>query len=199
MKNLSEKKLDDLLNIKTRGTRESKTKQHYRYEATPYSDLLLLFEKITLKPTDHLLDFGSGKGRVCFYSHHLFNCFADGIEANLSTYHEALLNLNDYSLKQETNNKIAFHYNYAEKFPINQKYNVFFFFNPFTVQIFKQVLANINSSLKEYRRKIIIILAFPIVEYVSYLLEHTNFIIYDYIEAGNKKDKQNKFLILTNE
>lgn len=143
-----------------------------------------------------MLDFGSGKGRVCFLAHHLFNCNARGIEANLSTYHDALLNLNDYN---NSDNKIKFHYGYAENFKITEKFNVFFFFNPFTIKIFKEVLNNIIKSVKLFPRKITIILAYPIVEYVNYILEHTNLIIDNYIEAKSKKDKENKFLILTNQ
>lgn len=188
-----------MLNIKTRGTRESKNRQHFRYEATPYSDLVLLFEKIKLKSDDFLVDFGSGKGRVCFYSNYLFNNNVVGVEANLHTYHESLLNLTDFSKKFNSDNKINFHYGFAEEFIIEKNHNVFFFFNPFTTHIFKKVLTNITSSIKDNFRNITIILAFPIVEYVDYIINHTNFIVDSYIESKDKKNKLNKFLILRNQ
>lgn len=196
--NTSEKKVDKLLNIKTRGVRNSKNEQHFRYEPTPYSDLYLLFEKIKLKETDHFVDFGSGRGRVCFYTHYLFNCFVSGVEINTTTYHEALLNLNSYNKKYKNQNKIIFYHEYAEEFNITNSQNIFFFFNPFTIPIFKKVIYNIKESLKEYPRDITIILTYPIIEYVSFILEETDFLVVDYIEANNKNKNLNKFLILQN-
>jgi len=194
---LSDKKTDKFLNIKTTGTRNNKDKQHFRYEATPYSDLFLLFEKLPLKETDHFVDFGSGRGRVCFYVHHLFNCFIYGIEINTSTYHEALLNLQSYN-NNHHNNKINFYLEYAEQYIISKNQNVFFFFNPFTVQIFKKVIYNIQQSLKENPRDITIILTYPIVDYVSFILQETDFIVIDYIEFNNLNKNRNKFIILKN-
>ncbi len=196
---LSDKKMDTLLNINTRGTRNPIDNLHNRYEATPYSDLNLLFDKIPLKDSDYLVDFGSGKGRVCFYVNHLFNCKADGIEANIHTYHESLLNLDKYLLNKSENNEINFTYGFAEEYQIKKEHNIFFFFNPFSVQIFKKVLKNINESLNEFPRQIKILLAYPVIEYVSYILDHTDLVVVDYIEAQEKKEKLNKFLILSNE
>ena len=105
MKNLSEKKLDKLLKIKTAGVRSSKTKQNYRYEATPYNDLKLIFEKIKLKSDDHFLDFGSGKGRVCFYVHYLFNSFVYGVEANPLTFDDAIQNTKSYYSNKQNDQK----------------------------------------------------------------------------------------------
>lgn len=194
----SEKKVDKLLNIKTTGVRNSKDEQHFRYEATPYSDLYLLFEKIKLSASDHLVDFGSGKGRVCFYVNYLFNCSVYGIEINTTTYHEALLNLNNYYKKHLDENKIKFIREYAETYEIKNYQNIFFFFNPFTIQIFKKVIYNIIKSIQEHPREITIILTYPIIEYVSFILEKTDFIVVDYIEANNKNKNMNKFLILKN-
>lgn len=195
---LSDKKTDKFLNIKTTGTRNNKDKHHFRYEATPYSDLFLLFEKLKLKETDRFVDFGSGRGRVCFYVHHLFNCFVYGIEINTSTYHEALLNLQNYNLKHTNNNKINFYLDYAEEYIINENENIFFFFNPFTVQIFKKVIYNIKESVKDNPREVTIILTYPIVDYVSFILQETDFIVVDYIEFNKVNKNRNKFIIFKN-
>lgn len=195
---LSEKKSDLLLNIKTRGVRNSVKKQHFRYEPTPYSDLFLLFEKVILKDKDYFVDFGSGKGRVCFYVNYLFNCHTDGIEINLTTYHEALLNLETYNLKHKNKNILRFHLEYAENYIIEPLQNIFFFFNPFEVTIFKKVIYNITKSIADYPREITIILTYPIVEYVSFILEETDFVVVDYIEANNINKNRNKFIILKN-
>lgn len=197
MKRLSERKIDRLLNIKTRGTRNPKEKDHFRYEATPYKDLLLLFDKLKLTKDDHFVDFGSGKGRVCFLVDHLYNATTYGLEINRETYHDALLNLTDYK-EHKKDVRINFINEYAEKYNILDKQNVFFFFNPFTVNIFEDVIKNIIDSLNKHKRKITIILTYPIVDYVEFILTNTNFIVVDYIEAQNKKEKRNKFIILSN-
>ncbi len=194
----SDKKTDKFLNIKTTGTRNNKDKHHFRYEATPYSDLYLLFQKVTLNESDHFVDFGSGRGRVCFYVHHLFNCFNYGIEINLSTYHEALLNLENYSGKHDSNDKIQFLMEYAENYEIKEFQNVFFFFNPFTVQIFKKVIYNIIESVNKHPREITIILTYPILDYVSFILQETDFVVVDYIEFNHINKDRNKFIILQN-
>ncbi len=194
----NEKKFDKLLNINTRGTRESIKVYHYRYEGTPYSDLELLFNQIKLTKNDHLVDFGAGKGRICIYVHYLFNCFVDGIEANLSTFHDSLLNLTDYYNHFDYDEKITFNYGLAEEFEIKKEHNVFFFFNPFSIQIFKHVLSNIDKSLNNNPRKITIILAYPIIEYINYLIDHDKYIMVDSIDVFKKKKSITKFLILTN-
>lgn len=194
----SERKKDKLLNIKTTGIISSQEKDHFRYEPTPYSDLYLLFTKLKLKETDHFVDFGSGRGRVCFYVHYLFNSSVYGIEINLSTYHESLLNLQNYNKKHQNNNKINFINAYAEDYEIKNHENIFFFFNPFTVKIFKKVIYNITLSLKKYPRNITIILTYPIVEYVSFILQETDFVVKDYIEFNKLHKDRNKFIILEN-
>lgn len=194
----SDKKTDKFLNIQTTGTRNNKDKHHFRYEATPYSDLYLLFQKVTLNESDHFVDFGSGRGRVCFYVHHLFNCYTYGIEINLSTYHEALLNLESYRGKHDSNDKIQFLMEYAENYEIKEFQNVFFFFNPFTVQIFKKVIYNIIESVNKHPREITIILTYPILDYVSFILQETDFVVVDYIEFNHINKDRNKFIILQN-
>lgn len=195
---LSERKTDRLLNIKTTGIINSKEKDHFRYEPTPYKDLYLLFEKLKLKETDHFVDFGSGRGRVCFYVHYLFKSFVYGIEINLPTFHESLINLQNYNNKYNSNNKIAFINEYAENYEIKNFQNIFFFFNPFTVKIFKKVIYNIDDSLKKHPRDITIILTYPILEYVNFILQETDFIVKDYIEFNKHNKSLNKFIILKN-
>ncbi len=199
MKKLSERKIDKILNIKTRGIRNPKETDHFRYEATPYKDLLILFEKIKFKKDDHFVDFGSGKGRVCFLAHHLFSLNVYGLEINRETYHDALLNLSSYKENKDSDVNINFINEYAENYQILNEQNIFFFFNPFTVNIFKKVIKNIVDSVNKHPRNITIILTYPIVSYVDFILEETNLPIVDYIEASSKKEKRNKFIILSNE
>lgn len=59
---------DKLLNIKTRGDQQgfNKSLHYHRYEPTPYSGLEELFRYYDINRDDHIVDFGSGKGRLNF-------------------------------------------------------------------------------------------------------------------------------------
>ena len=46
----------------------------------------------------------------------------------------------------------------------------FFFFNPFSVEIFKSVLANIIDSYYENQREMLVMCYYPSDEYISYLM-----------------------------
>ena len=59
-----------MLQIKTGGLREwrKQTDKYNRYEATPYQALESLIQHYKLKPTDRVVDFGSGRGGFHFSS-----------------------------------------------------------------------------------------------------------------------------------
>src|SRR5690554_3750838 len=111
---------DKLLNIKTDGLREWRDNHLYnRYEATPYRSLKTLFKSLKLSPSDHFVDYGSGRGRVMFYVHHKFNCYVRGIEANPLTFDEGVDNLHRYIYKKGfDDNKIAFKFGTAESYRV---------------------------------------------------------------------------------
>ncbi|MDU5261819.1 MAG: methyltransferase, partial [Clostridium celatum] len=77
-----------LLNIKTTGEQQGFYESHHynRYEATSYMALESLFKKYTLNSSDHLVDFGCGKGRLAFYINYYFNSYITGIEMNNNYY-----------------------------------------------------------------------------------------------------------------
>jgi|SRR5690554_252235 len=184
---------DKLLNIKTDGIKITNKKDHFYYEATPYHDLNILTKKIKLKDSDTLVDFGSGKGRVLFYFNYLFNNFSKGIEIEEDLIQ--LANKNKENFIKSTN-KIAFIKSLAENYQVDINDNYFFFFNPFDINIFSKVINNIIKSFNEKRRKITIILCYPIIEYLEYIINETDFKLFDYIENDNTQNGLNKFIIM---
>ena len=92
--NMKENYYEKLLNINTDGNENwNKTSPHnHPYQPTLYEALDTLFEKYDLDKDDHIVDFGSGKGRIVFYINHFFKCYANGIEMNEIYYNESLLN-----------------------------------------------------------------------------------------------------------
>ena len=88
---MNEKDYETLLNIETSGVDKYHTSHLYhRYEPTPYEMLNYLFEQYQLKSTDHVVDYGCGKGRLNFYIQHYFHAHVIGIELNETFYEDAM-------------------------------------------------------------------------------------------------------------
>ena len=94
-------------------------------------------------------------------------------------------------------NKIEFLNIFAEKYKISSTDNKFYFFNPFSVQLFMKVINNILISLEKSPRDIDLILYYPSDEYIYYLENYTCFLLYKEIELPNLSinDKRQKFSI----
>ena len=94
-------------------------------------------------------------------------------------------------------NKIEFLNIFAEEYKISSTDNKFYFFNPFSVQLFMKVINNILISLEKSPRDIDLILYYPSDEYIYYLENYTGFLLYKEIELPNLSinDKRQKFSI----
>lgn len=173
-----EKDYDKLLNIETEGDQKgfNESFHYHRYEPTPYRALEILFNHYELNSNDRIVDFGCGKGRLNFYINHLFNSTVIGIEMNEIFYNEAIKNKESYiknSLKNE--DQIQFNCCLAEDYNINPLDNHFYFFNPFSIQIFMKIINNILSSVEKFPREIDVILYYSSDDYVYFLETQTSF------------------------
>lgn len=188
---------DKKLNIKTTGLREWRNKPLYnRTESTPYRAIKELFNRFKLTENDTFVDFGSGKGRVCFYINKYFDCNIKGIEAKPLTFDDALYNLDNYiKNRKDYNDKINFIFTTAENYPIEKEDNVFYFFNPFSIIIFKQVLSNILKSFKKHQRELTLILFYPMEDFRDFIEQNTPFILKNVIKVPNQTDRYQRFLI----
>ena len=169
---------DALLNIKTRGDQKgfNQSFHYHRYEPTSYSALETLFNHYELNSNDQIVDFGCGKGRLNFYANYLFDVKAIGVEMNEKYYSEAMHNLANYAKKDKNSaDKIDFHCCLAEEYEISPLDNRFYFFNPFSIQIFMKVIKNILVSVEENKRDIELILYYGSNEYIFFLENHSLF------------------------
>jgi SAM-dependent methyltransferase len=175
---MKEKYYDDLLNIFTRGDQKdfNGSLHYHRYEPTPYSALEVLFEQYGLKNSDRIVDFGCGKGRLNFYLNYRFQSTVVGIEMNKGFFEKAINNRRNY-LKSSKKNDDQIHFQncLAEEYRINPLDNRFYFFNPFSLQIFMIVLNNILLSVENVKRDIEIILYYPSEDYIYFLNNHPTF------------------------
>lgn len=189
---------DHLLHINTVGHKnEVNNSIHYHpYEPTPYSALVELFKHYEIVEGDHLVDFGCGKGRLNFFIHHQSKAFATGIEMNERFYNEAIQNKQRYmnSFKASPHS-IQFYCTLAEQYEIQPEDNIFYFFNPFSVQVFMKVVHNILRSTEESQRVVDLILYYPSDDYIHFLTNQTSFELVEDIDLSNKKDQYERFLI----
>lgn len=163
---MTEEKWDKKLNILTIGRDESHAdKYHHPYEPTPYSVLLRIAECPYINESSKVMDYGCGRGRVGFFLAHSAGCTVTGVEFDPETYRAACSNLERFRIK----NKVSFICGYAENiFPSES--NVFYFFNPFSVEILRSVMGKIIESYYDDPRRLRFFFYYPSDEYISYLM-----------------------------
>ena len=191
----TEERIDKEFNIETSKRDATKEDDHHRaYEATPYDVLDLLAEEGVINRDDVLVDMGCGKGRAGFYLSNRIGCRVKGIEYSEELYQLALQNQQNLKKKADT----QFLCMNAENYEVQKEDNVFFFFNPFSIEILRSVIANIEKSYYENRREIKLIFYYPSMEYVGYLLTKENIEFIDEIDCSHlyKKNKERECLLL---
>jgi len=196
-----DKQCDRSLRINTVGTREwlHQSSHYNRYEATPYYALDQFFQVYELMKTDSVVDFGCGKGRLPFYIHNRFDVSVTGIEMSGQLYTEALENQASYMSKvKRTNAFIDFERCLAEEYEVEAKDNRFYFFNPFSIQIFMKVIDNILLSVEKNQRSVDIILYYPTSDYIEFLENNTPFELIKGVKVSGlfEKDPNELFLVL---
>ncbi|MFS0575728.1 methyltransferase [Sporosarcina sp. 179-K 3D1 HS] len=195
---MNDKEFDRLLGVKTAGMREWLTQSsHYnRYEATPYRALEALFQEYPLEREDEVVDFGSGKGRLAFYIADRFQAKVIGIEMNGQLYHEALDNKAKFEAKRSRHaGFIQFERCQAEEYAIEPSQNKFYFFNPFSIQIFMTVVRRILQATRN--REVDLILYYPTDDYVEFLETRTPFWRVNEVPVPGlyEEDSNERFLI----
>jgi SAM-dependent methyltransferase len=196
---VNEKQYDERLNIRTAGKQRGfhASLHHNRYEPTPYALLEILFDAYQLSPEDRLVDFGCGKGRLNFYVHHRFGAETAGVEMDETFYKEALENRTVYLQKRKRSEApIDFCCCLAQDYLVQSRDNRFYFFNPFSVQIFMAVVNNILKSVEEVPRTVDLILFFPSDDYIDYLEHRTLFELAEEIPLPDiERDLRERFLV----
>jgi len=193
--------IDKLLGIKTREdkiTLEPYSYHYNPYEPTSYEALETLLKHYPIDSDDHVIDFGCGKGRMNFYLHHYTGATVKGIEMDEKFIENAIVNRERYLKKYPTDaTRIEFIACLAEEYRITDKDSHFYFFNPFSVQIFQKVVNNILRSVEQFPRTVDIILYYPHEDYIYYLEESTTFELLQEIriEGFYEKNRSERILI----
>lgn len=153
---------------------------YFRYEPTSYSGLICAFDALedVITRYDRLVDFGCGKGRVLFYVNQRFQCEVCGIEVDEDLYELALDNRAYYNTRfRDTSDHIEIINGKAEEYDVRPEDNVFYFFNPFEINIFEQVTAHIMESVQVHPRRVFVMMYYPKEEYLE-LMKRKHFKFY---------------------
>ncbi len=110
----------------------------------------------------NFVDFGSGKGRVMLLASQYGFEKIIGVEFSKKLCDICKNNLCKTSEWNERKNKFQIENIDAEKYYPNKNDRVFFFFNPFKGRVLDSVLDNIDASLREHERDIMLIYVMPV-------------------------------------
>ncbi|WP_010244337.1 class I SAM-dependent methyltransferase [Acetivibrio cellulolyticus] len=196
---MDEQYYEKLLNIKTSGEQKifNDSSHYYRYEPTSYYSLETLSKHYKFTAEDSIVDFGCGKGRFNFYINHFFGSSVKGIEMNNFFYKEAIENKKSYfQTNKSKKDNINFLNCFAERYNIDPSDNKFYFFNPFSMQIFAKVIKNILVSTEVYERTVDVILYYPSSDYIYFLNTNSTFLLIDEIKVPNMYDNDPRHCFL---
>lgn len=171
---------DKFLRIKTTGRDDSNSDQYkYPYEPTPYSVLERVANYGEIGKKNVLLDYGCGKGRVEFFLSYQTRCPSVGIEYDERIYRTAVENKETAVSAQ----RVQFYMADAAQYTVPKEVDRCFFFNPFSVEILRKVMARILESWYEEPRHMLLFFYYPSEEYVSYLMTVDELAFYDEIDC----------------
>ena len=173
---------DKLLQIQTCGRDETNADEyHHPYEPTPYTVLERLANSGMITQEDVVLDYGCGKGRVGFFLSYRTKAKTIGIE-----YDDRILDIALENQKTTISRvKPDFVLTRAEEYEVPPHVNRCYFFNPFSVEILRKVMARIIESYYENPRELFLFFYYPSDEYISYLMTVDELEFYDEIECDD--------------
>ena len=173
---------DKLLQIKTTGRDDLNSDQYrYPYEPTPYPVLERLANSGLIRKKDVVLDYGCGKGRVDFFLSYQTKAKTIGIEYDERIYQATIENRKTAVSGAKTEFLLA----RAEVYEVPAEVNRYYFFNPFSVELLRKVMARIIESYYANPREAFLFFYYPSEEYISYLMTVNELEFYDEIECGD--------------
>lgn len=168
------------LQINTAGRDDLNADQyHHPYEPTPYCVLERLADSGMVREGDVVLDYGCGKGRVGFFLSYRTKAKTIGIEYDQRIYKLALEN------RKTARGKADFALTRAEEYQVPLDVNRCYFFNPFSLEILRKVMARIMESWYEEPREIFLFFYYPSDDFLGYLMSVDELEFYDEIECDD--------------
>lgn len=187
--NQTESQWDKLLKIKTTGRDDSRSDQYrYPYEPTQYLVLERLANSGLISKKNTVLDYGTGKGRVCFYLSYQTRCRSVGME-----YDERIFSAAESNREHAVSGRrVSFELTGAEEYAVPTDVGRCYFFNPFSVEILQKVLARIYESYYENPREILLMFYYTSEEYISCLMTEEALMFVDEISTEDLFEVKNE-------
>jgi SAM-dependent methyltransferase len=173
---------DVSLQIMTAGRDETNADEyHHPYEPTPYRVLERLVKSGFIGKQDTVLDYGCGKGRVGFFLSYRTKAKTIGIEYDARIHAQALEN------RRTTISRVKpeFVLTRAEEYEVPAEVSRCYFFNPFSVEILRKVMARILESWYADPREIFLFFYYPSDEFLAWLMTVEELDFYDEIECDD--------------
>lgn len=191
--------IDRSLNIDSGGIEEWEDPniEYYRFEATPYRALDELLAHYESPEHPFLVDYGSGLGRINIYLYHKKKIPGYGIELHEGRIHTARKNLLNYQSAFGDGKAIPVYFEQAraEYHVIDPRANVFYFFNPFSDQIYYDVLGQILASLEQADRPVDIIFYYPSTLYIMLMESEPAFKYHQLLTLDYSSDPRDCFMV----
>jgi len=185
---------DTILGIKTTGRDDSISDlTHFPYEPTDYRVLEMLAGTGYIGKGNTVLDYGCGKGRVSFFLSSQTKCLSIGIE-----YNPRLLERAELNKKQAAKGHfVKLVQSDATDFAVPSGADRAFFFNPFSVDLLRTVMANLFVSLQEQPREILLFFYYPSESYLDYLNRLPRLQLLDTLDCrlDSSSDAREKLLV----
>lgn len=192
-----EKNWDQILRIQTAGRDDTGADQyHHPYEPTPYCVLERLGDSGLIRREDVVVDYGCGKGRVDFFLSHRTGAGTIGIEYDPRIY--AAAQENRHTARSGAG--VGFVLGRAEAWEVPPEVTRCYFFNPFSVEILRKVMARILESWYGQPREILLFFYYPSDEFLSCLMTVEELDFYDEIECDDLfpgEDPRERILIFS--
>ena len=177
---------DKLLRIRTTGRDDSHSDQYcYPYEPTSYSVLERLANSGYIDKSNTVIDYGCGKGRVSFFLSYQCRCRCIGVEYDERIYKAAVRNQES----AVSRSRVDFAHAKAEEYEVPAAADRFYFFNPFSVEIMRKVLARIRESYDG--RDMLLFFYYPSDDYSAWLMTVDELMFVDEIECRDLFDGDN--------
>lgn len=186
---------DKLIGISTTG-RDDKSSDdtHSPYEPTAYAVLDKILQEGYISDDNTLVDFGCGKGRVSIYLSVKCGCNSLGIDMEKRFVNIAEENLRNVGIQ----NKVSFVCGMAEELEITEAMDRFYFFNPFSYDIFRKILDRITDSFYDCPRQIYLFFYYPSDEYMGRLMTEQSLMFVDELDCQtlfDGKDEREKVVL----
>lgn len=181
--------LDKMIGINTTG-RDDKSSDdtHLPYEPTSYAVLDRIIEEGYVTKDNTVVDLGCGKGRVPIYLAKECGCSCVGVDMEK----RFIIIAEENARSAEVSGRVSFYTSMAEDFKFSKDMDRFYFFNPFSYNIFRVVLNNICQSFYDKPRDIKLFFYYPSDEYMGRLMTEDSLMFVDEISCMDLFDGKNE-------